>query len=158
MHTKQREQTQLAREEEEWQENRKREQEAKAQQYEKTVAHLKDLESKLAVRRQWENEDPRQHGGIILDSVGITAAAYNAQGMLSAVMLNAGNSHDTRTASPADSLERPRTTVGVMLVDNMIDDLVVGGPAYNSRALREGDYIVGVDALQVDAQDLPCGV
>jgi hypothetical protein len=42
-----------------------------------------------------------------------------------------------------------------MLVDNMIDHLVVGGPVYNSRALCEGDYIVGVDALQVDAQDLP---
>jgi hypothetical protein len=173
MHRKQREQTQLAREEEEWQENRKREQEAKAQdaqairalmsqvqKYEKTVAHLahtesssmlspksilglvkpadatqnkaKDLEAKLAVRRQWENEDPRQHGGIILDSVGTTPSA--------------------------DSFERPRTTVGVMLVDNMIDHLVVGGPAYNSRALREGDYIVGVDALQVDAQDLPAAI
>jgi hypothetical protein len=123
-----------------------------------TKSKAKHLESKLAVRRQWENEDPRQHDGIILDSVGITAAAYNAQEMLSAVMLHAGYSHDTRTASPADSLERLRTIVGVMLVDNMIDDLVVEGPAYNSRALREGDYIVGVDALQVDAQDLPCGV
>ena len=185
----------LAREEEEWQENRKREQEANAmdaqaikalmsqvQQHEKAVADLahtksssmlspksigllkpadatqnkaKDLESKLAVRRQWENEHPRQHGGSSTkDSIGSTAAAYNAQGMLSAVVLHAGNCHDTRTASKAaDSLERP--TVGVMLVDNMIDHLVVGGPVYNSRALCEGDYIVGVDALQVDAQDLP---
>jgi hypothetical protein len=146
MHRKQREQAQLAREEEEWQENRKREQVANAmdaqaikalmsqvQQHEKAVADLahtksssmlspksigllkpadatqnkaKDLESKLAVRRQWENEDPRQHGGSSTkDSIGSTAAAYNAQGMLSAVVLHAGNCHDTRTASKAaDSL------------------------------------------------------
>ena len=52
-----------------------------------TQSKAKHLESKLAVRRQWENEDPRQHDGIILDSVVITAAAYNAREMLSAVML-----------------------------------------------------------------------
>ena len=36
-----------------------------------------------------------------------------------------------------------------MLLGTMIDNLVVGGPAYNSRQLHHGDIILKVDGIPV---------
>ena len=36
-----------------------------------------------------------------------------------------------------------------MLLGTMIDNLVVGGPAYNSRQLHHGDIILQVDGIPV---------
>jgi C-terminal processing protease CtpA/Prc len=41
-----------------------------------------------------------------------------------------------------------------MLLGTMIDNLVVGGPAYNSRQLHHGDVIVKVDGVPVTQSNI----
>jgi S1-C subfamily serine protease len=36
----------------------------------------------------------------------------------------------------------------------MVDNLVVGGPAYNSRQLHHGDVIVKVDGIPITASNI----
>eukprot|EP00961_Rhodomonas_salina_P052758 707402-Rhodomonas_salina.2 len=43
--------------------------------------------------------------------------------------------------------------VGMMLADRVIDNMVVGGPAFNSQVLAKGDTIVKVDGFEVDADN-----
>lgn len=52
-----------------------------------------------------------------------------------------------------DSAFRTRSTVGMMLADRVIDNMVVGGPAFNSQVLAKGDTIVKVDGFEVDADN-----
>ena len=41
-----------------------------------------------------------------------------------------------------------------MLLGTMVDNLVVGGPAYNSRQLHHGDVIVKVDGIPITAANI----
>ena len=41
-----------------------------------------------------------------------------------------------------------------MLLGTMVDNLVVGGPAYNSRQLHHGDVIVKVDGIPITASNI----
>ncbi len=41
-----------------------------------------------------------------------------------------------------------------MLLGTMVDNLVVGGPAYNSRQLHHGDVIVKVDGISITASNI----
>ena len=95
---------------------------------------------------------------------------------------------DASEESDAAAAPANRTTIGVMLVcalpvpvpapaplrlcqllslavyvptaqtDNMIDNLVVGGPAYQTQRLRKGDLIVAVDGLDVPPEGLPAAL
>lgn len=49
---------------------------------------------------------------------------------------------------------KTKTTVGVMLASGVIDNMVVGGPAYNSRQLDKGDLVVEIDGKQVANENL----
>ncbi len=44
--------------------------------------------------------------------------------------------------------------IGIMLLGTMVDNLVVGGPAYNSRQLHHGDVIVKVDGIPITASNI----
>ena len=44
--------------------------------------------------------------------------------------------------------------IGIMLLGTMIDNLVVGGPAYNSRQLHHGDIILKVDGIPVNQNNI----
>jgi C-terminal processing protease CtpA/Prc len=46
---------------------------------------------------------------------------------------------------PAPRLEQ----IGIMILGTMVDNLVVGGPAFNSRQLQHGDVIIKVDGAPV---------
>jgi C-terminal processing protease CtpA/Prc len=46
------------------------------------------------------------------------------------------------------------TQIGIMLLGTMVDNLVVGGPAYNSRQLYHGDVIVKVDGIPITASNI----
>ena len=47
-----------------------------------------------------------------------------------------------------------KSTVGMMLVGSKIDNMVIGGPAYNSQKLSKGDVLLKVDDLKVDDERL----
>ena len=49
---------------------------------------------------------------------------------------------------------KTRTTVGIMFDRCVIDNMVVGGPAYNSRQLDRGDLVVEIDGRPVDKDSL----
>lgn len=53
---------------------------------------------------------------------------------------------------------RTRSTVGIMLNGCQIDNMVVGGPAWNSHQLEHGDEILKVDGRTVDADDILDGL
>ena len=57
-----------------------------------------------------------------------------------------GNQEATLSPTPADG---PKSTVGIMLSDLTIHNMVVGGPAFNSRLINIGDRIVAVDGQKV---------
>ena len=57
-----------------------------------------------------------------------------------------GNQEATLSPRPADG---PKSTVGIMLSDLTIHNMVVGGPAFNSRLINIGDRIVAVDGEKV---------
>ena len=42
-----------------------------------------------------------------------------------------------------------------MLIGTVIDNMVIGGPAYNSDRLEKGDTIVQVNGKPVSAEELP---
>ena len=44
--------------------------------------------------------------------------------------------------------------IGIMLLGTMVDNLVVGGPAFNSRQLHHGDIIVKVDGTPVTQSNI----
>jgi hypothetical protein len=44
------------------------------------------------------------------------------------------------------------------MTDNVIDNLVVGGPAYNTQSLQKGDSIVSVDGVEVEEEELPAAI
>jgi C-terminal processing protease CtpA/Prc len=56
-------------------------------------------------------------------------------------------SSQTRRVRP--SLASASSQIGIMLLGTMVDNLVVGGPAFNSRQLQHGDIIVKVDGTPV---------
>lgn len=47
-----------------------------------------------------------------------------------------------------------KSTLGMMLVGNTVDNMVVGGPAYNSQKLNKGDVLLKVDDVEVDGERL----
>lgn len=47
-----------------------------------------------------------------------------------------------------------RTTLGILLKNCTIDKLVIGGPAWKSRALKIGDEIVKVDGTPVSSASI----
>lgn len=47
-----------------------------------------------------------------------------------------------------------KSTVGMMLVGNTVDNMVIGGPAYNSQKLNKGDVLLKVDDVEVDGERL----
>jgi len=49
---------------------------------------------------------------------------------------------------------KTKTTVGVMFAGQVIDSMVVGGPAYNSRQLDKGDFVVDIDGKAVTNDNL----
>ncbi|EKX46190.1 hypothetical protein GUITHDRAFT_138319 [Guillardia theta CCMP2712] len=49
---------------------------------------------------------------------------------------------------------KTRSTVGIMLTGCIIENLVVGGPAYNSQKLSRGDKIVKVDDKAVNSDNV----
>jgi DNA repair exonuclease SbcCD ATPase subunit len=49
---------------------------------------------------------------------------------------------------------KTKTTVGVMFANGVIDNMVVGGPAYNSRQLDKGDVVVDIDGKMVTSDNL----
>ena len=65
--------------------------------------------------------------------------------------LNARQSLDT---SIIDGTELRFLQIGIMLLGTMIDNLVVGGPAYNSRQLHHGDIILKVDGIPVTQNNI----
>jgi hypothetical protein len=60
---------------------------------------------------------------------------------------------------PVDSISsglgfQSRTTVGMLLVGMSIDNMVVGGPAYNCQQLNKGDLLMRVDDEEVGLHDI----
>ena len=49
---------------------------------------------------------------------------------------------------------RTNSTVGIMLNDCVIDTLVVGGPAFNSRQIRPGAMILKIDGKLVSPENI----
>ena len=49
---------------------------------------------------------------------------------------------------------RTKSTVGIMLNDCVIDTLVVGGPAFNSRQIRPGATILKIDGKLVSPENI----
>ena len=49
---------------------------------------------------------------------------------------------------------RTKSTVGIMLNDCVIDTLVVGGPAFNSRQIRPGATILKIDGKPVSPENI----
>jgi C-terminal processing protease CtpA/Prc len=47
-----------------------------------------------------------------------------------------------------------RTTLGILLKNCTIDKLVLGGPAWKSKALKIGDEIVKVDGTAVSSASI----
>ena len=45
--------------------------------------------------------------------------------------------------------------VGIMLNGMTIDNMIIGGPAYNSRVLDKGDVICKIDQMPVSLEELP---
>jgi C-terminal processing protease CtpA/Prc len=43
--------------------------------------------------------------------------------------------------------------VGIMLNDLIIDNMVIGGPAYKCKQLDRGDKILKVDGVEVDEEN-----
>jgi C-terminal processing protease CtpA/Prc len=79
-------------------------------------------------------------------------AEHGGPGRLSAEFLRS-ESEDSQEAHFVN-----RTTIGVMLTDNVIDCCVIGGPAYETRKLHKGDVIVAVDGKWIEASDLPAAL
>ena len=49
---------------------------------------------------------------------------------------------------------RTKSTVGIMLNDCVVDNLVVGGPAFNSRQIQPGDSILKIDGKAVSPDNI----
>ena len=63
-----------------------------------------------------------------------------------------GSAHCARARLQVDigkSYFRTKSTVGIMLNDCVVDNLVVGGPAFNSRQIQQGDSILKIDGKAV---------
>ena len=56
--------------------------------------------------------------------------------------------HNSRT------LFRNKSTVGIMLHDCTVDGLVIGGPAFLSKAIEKGDVIVKIDNKETSAETI----
>jgi hypothetical protein len=58
---------------------------------------------------------------------------------------------------PSDSISsgfNTQTTVGMLLVGMSIDNMVVGGPAYNCQKLNKGDLVCKVDDQEVNLENI----
>lgn len=58
---------------------------------------------------------------------------------------------------PSDTISsgfNTKTTVGIMFVGSTIDNMVIGGPAYNCQRLNKGDILCKVDDEPVDVHTL----
>ena len=58
---------------------------------------------------------------------------------------------------PSDTITsgfNTRSTVGIMFVGSTIDNMVIGGPAYNCQRLSKGDILCKVDDEPVDVHTL----
>jgi hypothetical protein len=62
----------------------------------------------------------------------------------------------TNTTTPENSGTRfsTRSTVGIMFNGLTIDNMVVGGPAYNSGQLEQGDVVLQIDHAPITAEGL----
>ena len=49
---------------------------------------------------------------------------------------------------------QPRSTVGLLLNGAYVDDVIVGGPAFNTEQIEKGDTIVRVDNVEVTAENV----
>ena len=44
--------------------------------------------------------------------------------------------------------------VGIMFSGTKVDNMIIGGPAYNSRLLDKGDVVCQIDKRPVNVEDL----
>ena len=67
---------------------------------------------------------------------------------------------DQEEAGDSEEVAEPfsnRCTIGIMLSGARVDNLVVGGPAYNT-SLQKGDEIVLIDGAGMEVDDMPAAI
>jgi C-terminal processing protease CtpA/Prc len=137
---------QTAKEELEWEQQRDREKEEKTQDKLKIEALQQDLRAK-------DDELQKTRLAMTLPRVAETRSLSASS---TDQKRQAGETRMNEEAEDAEQFSN-RCTIGLMLSGAQVDNLVVGGPAYNT-ALQRGDEIVLIDGMRVGVEDMPAAI